>query len=268
MPHFAANLSMLFTEKPIEERFEAAAQQGFSAVEIHFPYDAPKEKYRNWLQKAELELVLMNVPAGNWATGERGLAALPGREDDFAAALEDAITTAKFLDCTRLHAMAGVPEHSLDRKHCEEVYIRNLTKAAQICGQEGLTLLIEPINGRDIPGYFLQHQDHALQLLDHVASPHLMLQYDLYHCQVMDGDLSTHLMAQMPWIGHIQIAGVPDRHEPAEGEVNYPYLFRLIDHLGYQGWIGCEYHPRVETVAGLGWARPWGIGGWDEALED
>lgn len=268
MPHFAANLSMMFTEKAMPDRFEAAARQGFSAVEIQFPYDAPREAYRDWLQKAEQELVLINLPAGDRASGEWGLAALPGREADFMASLKTAITTAKFLDCPRLHAMAAVLPAGADRDEFEAVYVSNLRKAAEICTDEGITLLIEPINSRDIPGYFLQHQDHALRILDQVASPSLMLLFDIYHCQIMDGDLSTRLTAQMPWIGHIQIAGVPDRQEPDEGEINYPWLFRLMDHLGYQGWVGCEYRPRLETVEGLGWARPWGIGGWDDVLED
>lgn len=260
MPRFSANLGFLFQEVSFLDRFAAAAGAGFRGVEHGFPYEAPPEAIAARLQAYGLEQVLCNLPPGDREHGERGVAALPGREEAFAECVERALTYARALSCRCLHAMAGIPPAGVSRQDCEAVYVHNLRWAAETLKPQGIRLLIEPLNTRDNPGYFLNTTAQARQIIERVGSDNLFLQMDLYHCQVMRGDLAEEIKAHLPLIGHIQIAGNPGRHEPDIGEINYPYLFDLLDELGYSGWVGCEYRPRGDTVAGLGWARPYGLG--------
>jgi hydroxypyruvate isomerase len=255
MPKFAANLSMMFNEVPFLDRFALAAQAGFKGVEYLFPYEHPVQELAARLKSNALQNVLFNMPPGDWAAGERGLGALPGREAEFAAGLKQAISYATQLGCPRLHAMAGLLAQDADRGHCRETYLANLRLAAAETAKHDITLLIEPINTRDIPRYFLNTQAEAHALVAEVGAANLRVQMDLYHCQIVEGDLAMKIKRYISGVGHFQVAGVPERHEPDSGEINYPYLFRLIDELGYQGWIGCEYRPRGETVAGLGWLQ-------------
>ena len=253
MPKFAANLSMMFTEVPFLERFGAAARAGFSAVEFLFPYDYAPEVIAAELKTHRLANVLFNLPPGDFAAGERGLASIPGREAEFAASVERALLYAQALGTPRVHVMAGLLPASADRETHRAAYVANLRRAAEAGARAGVTMLIEPINTRDIPGYFLNTQADAHAIREDVGAPNLKVQMDLYHVQIVEGDIAVKLRRYMPHVGHIQIAGVPERHEPDIGEVNYPYLFRLLDQLGYDGWIGCEYRPANGTVAGLGW---------------
>jgi hydroxypyruvate isomerase len=257
MPRFAANLSLLFGEHDFLDRFAAAADAGFTAAEYLFPYQYPAAEIARRLARSGLEPVLFNLPPGDEAKGERGLAALPGREAEFARSVEIAIDYALAAGCRQLHCLAGRPPPEVERDAALATYIANLRLAAAKAADHGITLLIEPINTRDIPGYFLNRPSEARAVIEAVAAPNLALQFDLYHCQIMVGDLATELRRQAGITRHIQIAGVPERHEPDTGEVNYPYLFELIDELGYQGWIGCEYRPRGATLEGLGWVEPW-----------
>jgi hydroxypyruvate isomerase len=249
MPRFAANLTTMFTERPFLERFEAAAAAGFGAVEFLFPYDRPAAELRAALDVAGLELALFNAPPGDWEAGERGLAALPGREADFRAAFAWALDYAEVLRPARLHVMAGLATGPAAR----EAYVANLAWAAEAADGQGLT--IEPINSRDMPGYHLATSADAISVLEAVGAGNIGLQFDIYHAQIMEGDLTRRIERLMPRIAHVQIAGVPDRHEPDEGEVSYPHLFRLLDRLGYAGFVGCEYRPRGQTEEGLGWLR-------------
>ncbi len=252
MPKFAANLSMLFPELSFLDRFAAARAAGFEAVEFAFAYEHPADRIAAAAAASKVEIVLMNLPPGDWGAGERGLAALAGREGEFRASLETAVAYAQASGCRQLHAMAGVGAA------CQEaVYIANLRYATARLASVGVRLLIEPINDRDIPGYFLTRPDQARALIEQVGSDNLFLQLDLYHCQVMRGDLANQFEVHFPLIRHIQIAGNPGRHEPDLGEINYPFLFALIDRLGYAGWIGCEYGPVGDTRAGLGWLKPY-----------
>ena len=256
MPRLAANLSMMFTEYPFEARFEAAARAGFRAVEFLFPYDWPSTQVALWLAGAGVENVLFNLPPGDWASGERGLAALPGREIEFRAALRKALDYAQVLGTPRLHVMAGLIPAGADaglRARMRETYLDNLRWAAQEALQAERTLLIEPINPRDIPGYWLNHQQEALDVIAEVGAPNLRLQFDLYHAQIVDGDLTRRIERQVGLTGHVQIAGVPDRHEPDAGELAITHLLSTLDRVGYTGWVGCEYRPRGQTEAGLGW---------------
>jgi len=260
MPNFAANLSMMFQEFAFLDRFEAAAAAGFRAVEYLFPYDVPMAEIGKRLAQHGLTQALFNLPPGDWNAGERGLAALPGREGDFMAAAERALRYALATGCKRLHAMAGLWPAERDKGAGEAVYIANLRGAADLVRPHGITLLIEPINLRDMPGYFLTTTGQAMAIIDQVERDNVKLQLDLYHCQIMEGDLAVHIRRLLGRYGHVQIAGVPERHEPDRGEINYAYLFDLLDAVGYDGWIGCEYRPAAGTLAGLGWARRWGIG--------
>ncbi len=259
MPKLAANLSMLFTEVPFLERFAAAARAGFTGVEFLFPYGHAPEDLAEALRANGLEQALFNLPPGDWQAGERGLAALPGRETEFQAGLDRALPYAQALGCRRVHMMAGIPPEGADRLTCRDVYVSNLRAAAAFFAPHGVSVLAEPINSRDVPGYFLNHQSQAVALLEAAGAANTGLQMDFYHCQIVDGDLASHLRANFTQIRHVQIAGVPERHEPDSGEVNYPYLFDLLDELGYDGWVGCEYRPAGDTLAGLGWARAYGI---------
>jgi len=213
------------------------------------------------LKRHGLTQALFNMPPGDWTAGERGIAILPGREGEFAAGIEKALAYARALGCKRVHAMAGVPPPGLSRERAEAVYVANLKGAAAALAPHGIRLLIEPINTRDMPGYFLATVEEARRIMDRVGHSNLALQLDLYHAQIMGGDLAQRIKAHLPVTGHVQIANPPDRHEPDAGEINYAYLFELIDRLGYKGWIGCEYKPRAGTLEGLGWARAYGIGG-------
>ena len=261
MPKFAANLSFMFQEVGFLDRFAAAAACGFKAVEYLTPYDHPPEIIAQQLNRHGLQQALFNMPPGDWAAGERGIAALSGREPEFRDGVEQALVYAKATKCGLLHAMAGVLPAGHDRAEAEWGYLTNLRHAADRLAGEGITLVIEPINTRDIPGYFLNTTSQAMSIIERVGHPNLKLQLDLYHVQIMEGDLAHRIRALAGCYPHVQIAGNPGRHEPDIGEINYPYLFDLLDELGYSGWIGCEYRPKGETRAGLGWTRRYGIEG-------
>jgi hydroxypyruvate isomerase len=252
MPKFNANLSWLFQEKPFLARFAAAASAGFTGIEILFPYDHPASEIRSALQSNGQELVLMNAPPGNFGAGERGLAALPGREQEFRQTFGEALEYAAILDCKRIHIMSGITEESY-RAEADRTFLMNLEYAVGKVHELGITLLIEPINTRDIPGYYLSTVEQADGILEELCYPGLKIQFDWYHAQIMGGDLARRTEKYFPKIGHFQTAGVPDRAEPDVGEVNFPYLFQLVDSLQYDGWIGCEYRPKRGTEEGLGW---------------
>lgn len=259
MPRFAANLSMLYNEHPFLDRFAAAAEDGFEGVEFLFPYAYAPAELAARLAAAGLQQVLFNAPPGDFEAGERGIAALPGRQDEFRDGFARALEYAEALQCPRLHVMAGLAPAGVEPERLQETYCANLAWAAAQAGAAGRTVLIEPINGRDMPGYFLQRQDQAHAIVEAVGARSLAVQMDLYHCQIVEGDLETKLRRYLPsgHVGHLQIAGVPARHEPDTGELNYPHLFDLLDTLGYTGWVGCEYRPASGTRAGLGWLRPY-----------
>jgi len=260
MPCFAANLSMLYTEHPFLDRFAAAAKDGFRAVEYLFPYDHAPVELAQRLADHGLAQVLFNAPPGNFAAGERGLACLGDRQSEFRRGfLEHALPYAQALRCPRIHVMAGLAPAGADRAALRTTYAANLEWAAQQAAAAGIEVLIEPINTRDIPGYFLNRQDDAHAIVQQVGAPNLKVQMDLYHCQIVEGDVAMSLRRYLPTgrVGHLQIAGVPERHEPDTGELNHPYLFALIDELGFDGHVGCEYRPRAGTSAGLGWLRAW-----------
>jgi hydroxypyruvate isomerase len=257
MPKFAANLTMMFTELPFPERFAAAAAAGFEGVEFLFPYDYPAEEVAGWLKASGLANVLFNMPPGNWAAGERGMAALPGREEEFQASVETALGYARALGTPTLHVMAGLVPQAAQASAHRATYIENLRHAAGRCGADGRILVIEPINPRDMPGYFLSRQADAHAICAEVGADNLKVQMDFYHTQIVEGDVATKLRQLLPRVGHVQIAGVPDRHEPDAGELNNDYLLGLLDELAYTGWVGCEYRPAGRTVDGLGWFRAW-----------
>jgi hydroxypyruvate isomerase len=257
MPKFNANLSMMFTEVPFLERFARAAQAGFRAVEFLFPYDYPKEQIKAALDGAGLRLVLHNMPPGDWAAGERGLACLPGRESEFRGGVARALDYATHLGLTQIHCMAGIAPAGASAAVLRETYVANLRYACAEAAKAGLRVLIEPINTRDIPGYFLNRSAQAIELMDAVGASNLYLQYDIYHMQIMEGDLAPTMERLLPRIGHMQLADTPGRHEPGTGEINYPFLFAHLDRIGYRGWIGCEYRPATTTEAGLGWVKPY-----------
>lgn len=253
MPRFAANLSMMFTEVPFLERFARAKAAGFEAVEFLFPYEFPQDEVAAALKEQGLTQALFNMPPGDWTQGERGIAALPGRQDEFHAAVARALEYAEALDCERLHCMAGIIPDGVDPAQAEVVYMENLAYAAAELSAAGRTLLIEPLNHRDAPGYLLTRQDHARGIIERSHLANLRLQFDIYHCQIVHGDLIRWMETLMPLIGHVQIADVPERHEPGTGEINYVNVLAALDRLGYGGWVGCEYRPAAGTEAGLGW---------------
>lgn len=255
MPKFAANLSMMFQEVPFLDRFAAASASGFKGVEFLFPYEHAAKDIAQQLNLHSLQNVLFNMPPGDWEAGERGIAALPGREDEFREGVALAIRYAKALGTPQLHVMAGIPAENADRAACRATFVGNLQYAARECAAHGIGILIEPINQRDMPGYFLSLQDDAHAIRIAVGAPNLKVQMDFYHVQITEGDIAMRFRKHRAHVGHIQVAGVPDRHEPDAGEVNYPYLFALLDELGYDGWVGCEYRPARGTVAGLGWLK-------------
>jgi hydroxypyruvate isomerase len=255
MPKLAANLSMMFTELEFLDRFEAAARAGFAAVEYLFPYEHPKDAILERLRKYGLEQALFNLPPGDWAAGERGLAILPDRVEEFRDGVGRAIDYAKAFGCNRLHAMAGVAPSGVHPARLREIYVQNLKYAAEQAAKAGITMLIEPINSRDVPGYYLVTSTQALAVIGAVGTTNLRLQYDIYHAQIMEGDIAHTLERNLGVIGHIQIADTPGRHEPGTGEINYGFLLGFMDKVGYAGWVGCEYRPLAGTLEGLGWAR-------------
>lgn len=257
MPRFAANLSMMYNEVPFLDRFAAAARDGFEAVEYLFPYEHTPEDIATRLRDNGLVQALFNLPPGNWAQGERGMACHPGREAEFAATVQAALPYALATGCRKLHAMAGLVPAGVSAQAARATYVANLRTAARTLAPHGITLLTEPINTRDMPGYFLNYQQQAHDIATEVGEANLKVQMDFYHCQIMEGDLARRLQKHFSGVGHVQIAGVPDRHEPDQGEVNHPYLFEQLDALGYDGYIGCEYRPAGQTSAGLGWVRPY-----------
>jgi len=260
MPQFAANLSMLYGEFDFLDRFGAAAADGFRAVEFLFPYEFDRRELRRRLDEHGLQQALFNAPPGDFARGERGLASLPGREDEFRRGIaEQALPYAQALQCQRIHVMAGLLPPGAERERHRETYLANLAWAAAQAATVGVTLCIEPINTRDIPGYFINRQDEAHAVVQAVGAPNLKVQFDLYHCQIVEGDVAMKLRQYLPTgrVGHIQVAGVPDRHEPDQGELNTAYLFELLDALGWRGFVGAEYRPRAGTRAGLGWFARW-----------
>ncbi|WP_151637380.1 2-oxo-tetronate isomerase [Noviherbaspirillum aerium] len=255
MPKFAANLTMMFNEVPFLERFSAAADAGFTAVEFLFPYEHPAEDISRALKDNGLQNVLFNMPPGAWAEGERGLASLPGREEEFREGIDKAIRYAQELGTPMLHVMSGLLPAGGDRGVARATYVANLRQACAEAARHNITILIEPINTRDIPGYFLNTQAEAHAIREEIGAPNLKVQMDFYHVQIVEGDIAMKVRRYLPHIGHIQIAGVPERNEPDTGEINYPYLFKLLDEVGYGGWLGCEYRPARGTVEGLGWFR-------------
>lgn len=255
MPKFAANLTMLFNEHPFLERFSAAAESGFEAVEFLFPYGYSIADIRQRLADNHLQLVLHNLPAGNWERGERGIACLPERREEFREGVGMAIDYAKALNVPQLNCLVGIPPDSLGHAEVRATIIDNLSYAADRLKKQGIKLLVEPCNYFDIPGFALNTSQECLDVIRDVASDNLFLQYDIYHMQRMEGELAATMRRCLPSIGHIQLADNPGRHEPGTGEINYPFLFDLLDELGYVGWIGCEYKPRAGTVEGLPWLK-------------
>ena len=253
MPRFAANLTLLFNEQPFLERFAAARAAGFAGVEYLFPYAWPAEVLQQQLRSHGLTQVLFNLPPGDWDGGERGIACLPGREDEFRAGVEQAIVYAQALDCQQLKCLAGLCPEGLQARAWDTL-VANVRYAAQRLAEAGLRLLVEPINSRvDMPGFLLDTSNKGVQLLDQVGSDNVRLQYDLYHMQIMEGDLLRTLERLLPRIGHIQFADNPGRHEPGTGEINYPAIFAALDSLGYDGWVSAEYRPATSTAASFGW---------------
>lgn len=274
MPKFAANLHYLFAELPFLERFEAAARAGFKAVEFQVPYDFPAQELSARLRDLRLEMVLFDTPMGDWNRGDRGLAAVPGREEEFRAGLPRAAHYAEALGCGLVHVMAGVMGAGADAQAAERTYLANLRLAADFFRPLGVCCVIEPINRlmgvvqggpsyttQGMHGYYLNHSHQARRVLEQVGSDNLFLHLDIYHMQMTEGHLDETLRAHVGVLRHVQIAGVPGRHEPDVGEIHYPWLFDLLDTLGYDGWVGCEYRPRQGTLTGLGWAARYGIGG-------
>ncbi|GHC29365.1 hydroxypyruvate isomerase [Aidingimonas halophila] len=253
MPKFAANLSMLFTEMDFLDRFQAAADAGFKGVEYLFPYDYPAEDIKQRLDANGLTQVLHNLPAGDWSAGERGIACHPDRIDEFRDSVDTAIKYATTLGCKQVNCLAGIQPQGVSHDEARKTLIGNLRYAADKLKDAGVLLIAEPINTRDIPGFFLNRTEQALGVFDEVGSDNLKLQYDIYHMQIMEGDLAPTLEKHQSRIAHIQIADTPGRHEPGTGEINYPFLFAHLDRLGYDGWVGCEYKPRTTTREGLGW---------------
>jgi hydroxypyruvate isomerase len=261
MPKFSANLSMLFTEHDFLDRFDAAAKAGFVGVEYIGPYDHEPEVVAARLKKNALTQVLFNLPPGDWSKGERGIAILPERVEEFRKGVDKAITYARALGCGQVNCLAGIAPQGAGRAALESTFVENLRFAARKLKDAGVKLLIEPINTRDIPGFFLTHSRQGLQLVERVGSDNLYLQYDIYHMQVMEGDLARTIEKNLGRIAHIQLADNPGRNEPGTGEINYPFLHEHLDRIGYSGWIGAEYKPKTGTEAGLGWFKPFARNG-------
>jgi hydroxypyruvate isomerase len=253
MPKFNANLTMLFTEVDFLDRFEKAAQNGFKGVEYLFPYDWPADKLAQRLDTFKLKQVLHNLPAGDWGGGERGIACLPGREGEFQDGVGRGIEYAKALNCPVLNCLVGLKPEGTSSDTVRETLIKNIRFAAEALAGENITLLLEALNSKDMPGFYLVGSQEAIDLIDEIDHPNVMFQYDIYHMQRMEGELTATITKLIDRIGHIQLADNPGRHEPGTGEINFTNLFKAIDAAGYDGWIGCEYIPATDTEAGLGW---------------
>jgi hydroxypyruvate isomerase len=260
MPKLAANLTFLFTELAFLDRFEAAAKAGFEGVEFLYPYAHPADVIAEAARAAGLQVVLFNTDRGDWDAGDRGLTSVPGREADARANIERALEYALEIGCGQIHVLAGLVPAGAEPADCEATFVENLHWAVEMMAPHGVHPLIEPLNSRDVPGYFLSTNAHATRIIEQVGADRIGLQMDLYHTQIMEGDLAERIKAHIAIIRHLQIANPPGRNEPGAGEVDFPYLFDLIDRMGYEGWIGLEYHPTAETMAGLAWAKPYGIG--------
>jgi len=254
MPKLAANLSMLFTELDFLERFAAARAAGFRHVEYQFPYAFSADDIAAAARQAGVSVVLHNLPAGDMAQGERGIASLPGREAEFREGVERAISHARAVRCPRLNCLAGLAP--VDDAHFQTL-VANVRYAARRLGEVGIQLMIEAINTRSVPGFFLSGSQQAIDVLNAAGEGNAFLQYDLFHMQIMEGDLACTMERLLPRIGHVQIADVPHRHEPGTGEINFGFLLGHLDRIGYSGWVGCEYNPRGDTLAGLTWAKPY-----------
>ena len=253
MPRFAANLSMLFTEVPLLDRFERAARAGFACVELQFPYEVPAAALRERLVSNRLKMVLHNLPAGDWAAGDRGLACNPQRVDEFRAGVPQAIEYATTLGVPQLNCLAGKPGEGTTDAQARATFVDNVRFAAAALKAAGLRLLLEPINNHDVPGFWLNRTDLAISVLDEVGADNAFVQYDIYHAQRYEGELAATMSKYLSRIGHVQVADNPGRHEPGTGEINYGFLFAHLDRIGYTGWVGCEYKPATSTEAGLGW---------------
>ncbi|WP_421726151.1 hydroxypyruvate isomerase [Bauldia sp.] len=257
MPKFSANLSFLYPDLDFTDRFAAAAADGFRAVEYMSPYEVPAETLAGLLAEHGLTQALFNLPAGDWAGGERGVACLPDRVDEFRAGVDAAIAYALALKCSKINCLSGVAPEGVERSVLEETLVANLRYAAERLDAAGIKLVLEPINTRDIPGFFIPRTDDAEAIFARVDHANLFLQYDVYHAQVMQGDLVETLRRLAPRIAHIQIADNPGRHEPGTGEINYSFVLAAIDDVGYDDFVGCEYKPQTDTSAGLSWMRPY-----------
>ncbi|MDI9243972.1 hydroxypyruvate isomerase [Marinobacter sp. CHS3-4] len=256
MPVFAANLSMLFTEVDFPERFRLAAEAGFKGVEYLFPYSWSPHELKQGLDENGLSQVLFNLPPGNWDAGERGIACLPERREEFRAGVDQAIRYAKALDCRQLNCLAGLRPPELDESEAWKTLVSNVAYAAEKLSAEGITLCLEAINSRvDMPRFFLDTSSRVMQVIEEVDADNVKLQYDIYHMQIMEGDLIRTLECLLPWIGHIQFADNPGRHEPGTGEIHFPRVFEALDRIGYKGWVGAEYRPSGTTADSLGWFR-------------
>ncbi len=257
MVQFAANLSMMFNEVDFLDRFEAAAKAGFKGVEYLFPYEFEARELADKLENCGVKQVLFNTPAGDWDAGDRGLACQPDRVEAFREGVAKAIDYARILDCDQLHCMAGLAAAGVDAADLRRTYVENLRFAAAEMSKAGIKCLMEMINTRDIPGFYLSRSAQAEDILTEVGSDNLYIQYDIYHMQIMEGDLAPTMERLLPRIAHMQLADTPGRNEPGTGEINYPFLFAHLDRIGYAGWIGCEYKPAATTLAGLGWIDPY-----------
>ena len=255
MPRFAANLSMLFTEVPFMQRFALAAQHGFTAVECQFPYAFDAAEIKEQLDSNKLQMVLHNLPAGNWQIGERGIACHPDRVDEFKAGVQQAVAYAQILNVKQLNCLAGIAPEGIYADALNQILVKNLQYAAQVFKDNGLRLLLEPINTLDVPGFFVSNTQQAIDILDAVGANNAYVQYDIYHAQRMEGNLALTLQQHLHRIGHIQLADNPGRNEPGTGEINFSYLLPALDRMGYSGWVGCEYIPAAGTVVGLGWLQ-------------
>lgn len=255
MPRFAANLNWLFTDLPMLDRFGAAKNSGFDAVEYMFPYDYDINDLVKALKALNLVQALHNMPPGDWDAGDRGIGCLPDRVDEFRDTVGMAISAATALQCPKVNCLAGLTPAGADAEELEDTFVSNLSYAAAEFAKHDLQLVIEAINTRDMPGFYLTTSKQAFDIMDKVGAPNLLFQYDIYHMQVMEGDLANTLATNLDRIGHLQLADNPGRHEPGTGEINYPFLFEHIDKIGYDGWIGCEYKPATETLEGLGWLK-------------
>lgn len=255
MPRFAANLSLLFTEQPFLERFAAARRAGFAAAEFHFPYAQDRAALAEVVLTSGLEVVLFNLPAGDWEAGERGIACHPRRIAEFQDGVGLAIEYARLLGCPRLNCLAGIPPAGVDADKARETLVENLRFAAAVTARAGVALVLEPLNTRDTPGFLVATSDAGLAAIDAAGCENLQLQFDIYHAQVMEGDLAARLQRHLPRIGHVQLADNPGRHEPGTGEINFPFLLRRLDELGYEGWVGCEYRPSGRSEESFGWMK-------------